>query len=178
MSIGCPGVDPLSQKARRFKSECSCLFRANGVSHSPFANLIQQIPRCKFSQIASGGRPPGRARQFFRPISIRTKAYMENYSKPATQSQRGRRSSSSIAKRRMSLSRAIALGGGKRKRRSFGKHFAALKVAKLEEFSIANPQQVLPLAKVTFETHAFGNLKCRDDATLNLLAALSGPLTS
>ena len=36
-------------------------------------------------------------------------------------------------------------------------------------FSIANPQQVLPLAKVTFETHAFGNLKCRDEATLDLL---------
>ena len=32
--------------------------------------------------------------------------------------------------------------------------------------SISNPQQVLPLAKFSFEAHAFGNLKCRDQATL------------
>jgi hypothetical protein len=43
-------------------------------------------------------------------------------------------------KRARLLLRGGSLGGGKRKRRSFGKHFAALKVAKLEEFSIANPQ--------------------------------------
>ena len=44
------------------------------------------------------------------------------------------------------------------------------------QFSIADPQKFLPLAKVTFEAQAFGNLKRRDEAALNLLAALSGTL--
>ena len=39
--------------------------------------------------------------------------------------------------------------------------------------SIANAQQVLPLAKVTVEPHALGNLKRRDETSLDLLAALS-----
>jgi hypothetical protein len=46
------------------------------------------------------------------------------------------------------------------------------------KFSISNPQQVFQLAKVTFEPHAFGNLEARDDAALDLLAALSGALAS
>jgi hypothetical protein len=41
-------------------------------------------------------------------------------------------------------------------------------------FSIADPQKFLPLAIVAFEPHAFGNPKGRDQASLNLLAALSG----
>jgi hypothetical protein len=35
-------------------------------------------------------------------------------------------------------------------------------------FSIANSQQVLPLAKVAFEPHAFGNPKGREQPTLDL----------
>jgi hypothetical protein len=37
-------------------------------------------------------------------------------------------------------------------------------------FSIANPQKTLPLAKVGLEAHAFGDLKCSNDASLDLLA--------
>jgi hypothetical protein len=44
------------------------------------------------------------------------------------------------------------------------------------QFSIANPRQVLPLAKFAFEAHALGNLKRRSDAALDLLPALSGAL--
>ena len=40
--------------------------------------------------------------------------------------------------------------------------------------SISNPQQVLPLAKLALEAHAFGDLEGRDDAPLDLLARLSG----
>ena len=40
--------------------------------------------------------------------------------------------------------------------------------------SIANPQKFPPLANVPLESHAFGNPKGRDQASLNLLAALSG----
>ena len=35
-----------------------------------------------------------------------------------------------------------------------------------------DPQQVLPLAIVAFEAHALGDLKTRDDASLDLLASL------
>jgi hypothetical protein len=42
----------------------------------------------------------------------------------------------------------------------------------------SNAQQVLPLAKVALEAHAFGDLEGRDQATLDLLAALSGTLAS
>jgi hypothetical protein len=42
----------------------------------------------------------------------------------------------------------------------------------------ANPQQVLPLAKVALESHALGNLKRRDDAALDLLSGLSGAFAS
>jgi hypothetical protein len=44
--------------------------------------------------------------------------------------------------------------------------------------SIVNPQQVFPLARIALEAHAFGNLKGRDEAPLDLLAALSGPIAS
>jgi hypothetical protein len=40
--------------------------------------------------------------------------------------------------------------------------------------SPANPHQKFPLAKVALETQALGDLKRRDDASLDLLAALSG----
>ena len=42
------------------------------------------------------------------------------------------------------------------------------------QFSIANPQQVFPLAKVALEANAFGDLKARYDASLNPLARLTG----
>jgi hypothetical protein len=42
--------------------------------------------------------------------------------------------------------------------------------------SIANPEQVLPLAEVTPEAKAL--LKRRDDASLDLLSALSGSLAN
>ena len=42
------------------------------------------------------------------------------------------------------------------------------------ERPIVNPQQALPLAKFALEPHALGHPKCRDDAALDLLAALSG----
>ena len=45
-------------------------------------------------------------------------------------------------------------------------------------FSIANSQQLLPLPKVAFESHALGHLKRRDDAALDLLAGFSGALAS
>ena len=38
-----------------------------------------------------------------------------------------------------------------------------------------SPQQILPLAKFAFEAHALGDLKCRDDASLDLLSALACP---
>jgi hypothetical protein len=41
------------------------------------------------------------------------------------------------------------------------------------QFSIANAQQVLPLPEAAFEAHAFGNLKRRDEASLDLLAAFA-----
>jgi hypothetical protein len=44
------------------------------------------------------------------------------------------------------------------------------------QFSIADAQQVLPLAKVPLEPHALGDLKCRDDAAFDLLAALGLPV--
>ena len=36
--------------------------------------------------------------------------------------------------------------------------------------SISDPQQLLPLAKVALETHALGDSKARNDASLDLLA--------
>jgi hypothetical protein len=44
------------------------------------------------------------------------------------------------------------------------------------QFSIANAQKVLPLPKFALETHALGDLKCRDDATVDLFAALARAL--
>jgi hypothetical protein len=44
--------------------------------------------------------------------------------------------------------------------------------------SLANSQQVLPLAKLAFEPHALGDLKGRDDAALDLFPTLSGALAS
>jgi hypothetical protein len=41
-------------------------------------------------------------------------------------------------------------------------------------FSIPNPQKFLPLANVSLEAQALGHPKGRDEAALNLLAALSG----
>jgi hypothetical protein len=43
--------------------------------------------------------------------------------------------------------------------------------------SIADPQQVLPLAKVTLEAKTLGNLESRDQTAFDLLAALSGTFT-
>jgi hypothetical protein len=43
----------------------------------------------------------------------------------------------------------------------------------MRHWLVANPQQVFPLTKVTFEAHAFGNLKRCDQATLDLLAGLA-----
>ena len=43
--------------------------------------------------------------------------------------------------------------------------------------SVSNPQQLFPLPQFPFEAHAPGNLKRRDHASLDLLAALSGSLT-
>ena len=40
--------------------------------------------------------------------------------------------------------------------------------------SITDPQQILPLAKLALEAHALGDAEARDDAPLDLLAALSG----
>ena len=64
-------------------------------------------------------------------------------------------------------------------------HFQGRRVTKVSpgvnsglQFSISNSQQVLPLAKFAFEPHALGDLKRRDDATLDLLAGLSGALAS
>jgi hypothetical protein len=37
------------------------------------------------------------------------------------------------------------------------------------QFSIAYSQQVFPLAEVSLEAHALGDLKCGDEAELNLL---------
>ena len=42
------------------------------------------------------------------------------------------------------------------------------------KFSITNPQQVFPLAKIAFEFQALRNLEARDDAPLDLLAGLPG----
>jgi hypothetical protein len=42
----------------------------------------------------------------------------------------------------------------------------------------ANPQQVLPLAKVTLEAHALGDLEARDDTPLDLLTGLPGALAN
>ena len=42
------------------------------------------------------------------------------------------------------------------------------------KISIANPQKFLPLADVSLESHALGNPTGRDQAALDLLAALSG----
>jgi hypothetical protein len=42
--------------------------------------------------------------------------------------------------------------------------------------SIAHAQQVFPLAKVAFESHALSDLEIRDHTSLDLLAALSGTL--
>ena len=39
---------------------------------------------------------------------------------------------------------------------------------------ITNPQKFLPLADVSLESHALGNPTGRDQAALDLLAALSG----
>ena len=36
----------------------------------------------------------------------------------------------------------------------------------------ANPQEILPLAKIATKAHAFGYLKARDNASLDLLASL------
>lgn len=44
-------------------------------------------------------------------------------------------------------------------------------------FSVSNPQQLFPLPQFPFEAYALGNLKRRDHASLDLLAALSGSLT-
>jgi hypothetical protein len=40
--------------------------------------------------------------------------------------------------------------------------------------SISDPQEALPLAKLTLKAHALGDLECRDDTPLDLLAGLSG----
>ena len=40
--------------------------------------------------------------------------------------------------------------------------------------SIPNPQQPLPLPQLTFEAHALGNLKRRDQTALDLLVGLPG----
>ena len=40
--------------------------------------------------------------------------------------------------------------------------------------SLVNPQQVLPLAEVTHEAQALGNLKSRDQRSFDLLAAFAG----
>ena len=45
-------------------------------------------------------------------------------------------------------------------------------------FLIANPQQLLPLGKVTFEAKTLGNLKRRNYTAFNLLAALSSVLAA
>ena len=42
--------------------------------------------------------------------------------------------------------------------------------------SVSDPQNVLRLAKFAFEAHALGDLECRDDTALDLLARLSGVL--
>jgi hypothetical protein len=47
-----------------------------------------------------------------------------------------------------------------------------------KQLSISDPQQLLPLPKVAFEAHAFGNLESRDDASLDLLPAFSRSITS
>jgi hypothetical protein len=44
--------------------------------------------------------------------------------------------------------------------------------------SVRDPQQVLPLPEVTLESHALGNLKCRDHAAFDLLAGLSSAIAS
>jgi hypothetical protein len=44
------------------------------------------------------------------------------------------------------------------------------------KFSIADPQQMLPLPELALEAHAFSDLKCRDDTPLDLLPRLSGCL--
>jgi hypothetical protein len=44
------------------------------------------------------------------------------------------------------------------------------------QFSITNTQQVFPLAEIALEAHALGDLKRRDDSSLDLLAGLSGSL--
>jgi hypothetical protein len=49
----------------------------------------------------------------------------------------------------------------------------AIQTGSSPQFSIANAQQVLPLPEVAFEAHAFGNLKRRDEASLDLLAAFA-----
>jgi hypothetical protein len=41
------------------------------------------------------------------------------------------------------------------------------------QFSITNTQQVFPLAEIALEAHALGDLKRRDDSSLDLLAGLS-----
>jgi hypothetical protein len=52
--------------------------------------------------------------------------------------------------------------------------FSGIVVLSASSNAIANSQQVLPLAKVALEAHAFGDLKRRDDTSLDLLPALSG----
>ena len=44
------------------------------------------------------------------------------------------------------------------------------------QFSISNPQQFSPLAKVTFEAHALGNTESSNSAAFNLFAALARTL--
>ena len=47
-----------------------------------------------------------------------------------------------------------------------------------QQFSISNSHQMLPLPDVAFEADASGNLKRRDHASFDWLAALSGAIAS
>jgi hypothetical protein len=40
--------------------------------------------------------------------------------------------------------------------------------------SVSDPQQVFPSAKVILEAHTLGDLECRDDTPLDLVAGLAG----
>jgi hypothetical protein len=63
-------------------------------------------------------------------------------------------------------------------RENIGSFRLTMVLQKDKDFSIANPQKVLPLPEIALESHALGYLKRRDHTTLNLLAALSGAFAS
>ena len=46
------------------------------------------------------------------------------------------------------------------------------------KFLLPDAKQVLPLAKVALEAYAFGDLKCRDQATFDRLTAFPSPFAS